>query len=215
MNIHTIVIHYSATYPDAPVTRDTVDKWHRDRGFREIGYNWFIRRDGTLEEGRPEGTLGAHVRGHNDRTIGICFAGGLERETGPDVGVWNPTPEQEATMVQLIHDIQRRWPMAKKVVGHRNLVATQCPGRDGVPAWWSAKQTGTATPSKPRQKPTQSTTVQASAAQVVTAAGGGAGAIAALDGTAQIVALALFGVMALLAAWIMRERLRKWAQGDR
>jgi len=66
-----------------------------------------------------------------------------------------------------------------------------------------------------RKAPTQSKTMQASAAQAVTAAGGGAGAIAALDGTAQIVALAIFGVIALLAAWIMRERLRKWAQGDR
>lgn len=66
-----------------------------------------------------------------------------------------------------------------------------------------------------REAPAQSKTMQASAAQVVTAVGGGAGAIAALDGTAQIVALGIFGIMALLAAWIMRERLRKWAQGDR
>jgi len=66
-----------------------------------------------------------------------------------------------------------------------------------------------------REAPAQSKTVQASAAQVVTAVGGGAGAIAALDGTAQIVALGIFGVMALLAAWVMRERLRKWANGDR
>jgi hypothetical protein len=66
-----------------------------------------------------------------------------------------------------------------------------------------------------REAPTQSKTMQASAAQVVTAVGGGAGAIAALDGTAQIVALGIFGVMALLAAWVMRERLRKWANGDR
>lgn len=66
-----------------------------------------------------------------------------------------------------------------------------------------------------RRSPTQSRTVQASGAQVVTAVGGGAGAIAALDGTAQIVALAVFGAVALLAVWVMRERLRKWAEGDR
>ena len=142
MNIHTIVIHYSATYPDANVTRATVDKWHRDRGFREIGYHWFIRRDGTLEEGRAEGTLGAHVRGHNSGTIGICWAGGIDRKTGPDKGVWNPTPEQEACLVRLIHDIQKRWPNAKRVVGHKDLAATECPGlpRGGVAEWWSAQQ---------------------------------------------------------------------------
>lgn len=139
MTIHTIVIHYSATYPDQDTTRADIDHMHKQRGFREIGYHWFIRRDGTLEEGRAEGTLGAHVRGHNHNTIGICFAGGLDRETGPNVGVWNPTPAQEATMVQLIRDIQVRWPSAKKVVGHRNLGPTQCPGRDDVTEWWAAQ----------------------------------------------------------------------------
>ena len=139
MNIHTIVIHYSATYPDQDITRATVDRWHRERGFREIGYHWFIRRDGTLEEGRPEGTLGAHVRGHNSGTIGICWAGGLERASGPNVGVWNPTEAQEATMVQLIRDIQKRHPSATRVVGHKDLVPTECPGlpRGGVAEWWS------------------------------------------------------------------------------
>jgi N-acetylmuramoyl-L-alanine amidase len=139
MNIHTIVIHYSSTYPDANVTRAVVDRWHRDRGFREIGYHWFIRRDGTLEEGRAEGTLGAHVRGHNSGTIGICWAGGLDRNTGPNVGVWNPTPEQEACMVRLIRDIQARHPGATRVVGHNDLVATLCPGlpKGGVAQWWA------------------------------------------------------------------------------
>ena len=137
--IHTIVVHYSATYPDATVTREIVDKWHRDRGFREIGYHWFIRRDGTLEEGRPEGTLGAHVRGHNSGTIGICWAGGLDRATGANVGVWNPTQAQIDCMVRLIHDIQGRWPDARRVVGHNDLAATECPGlpRGGVARWWA------------------------------------------------------------------------------
>ena len=143
MKIDTIVIHYSATYPDQEVTRAIVDRWHRDRGFREIGYQWLIRRDGTLEEGRPEGTLGAHVRGHNSGTIGICWAGGLERSSGPNVGVWNPTPEQEATMVQLIRDIQQRHPDAKRVIGHKDLVPTECPGlpKGGVAEWWVAQST--------------------------------------------------------------------------
>lgn len=141
MKITDIAVHYSATYPDQDVTRDDIDRMHRERGFREIGYNWFIRRDGTLEEGRAEGTLGAHVRGHNDHTIGICFAGGLEKSTGPNVGVWNPTAAQEATMVQLIHDIQKRWPTVKRVCGHKDFVPTECPGlpKGGVAQWWAEK----------------------------------------------------------------------------
>ncbi len=61
----------------------------------------------------------------------------------------------------------------------------------------------------------QSTTVQASAVQVASGAGAGIAAVGALDGTAQIVALVFAGIVILAAAWVMRERIRKWAEGDR
>jgi len=67
----------------------------------------------------------------------------------------------------------------------------------------------------PRKSPAQSTTLQASVTQVAAAAGTGATALAALDGPAQIVALAFAGTVALAAMWILRERLRKWGAGDR
>jgi len=66
-----------------------------------------------------------------------------------------------------------------------------------------------------RSSPTKSTTIQASALQVASGAGAGIAALGALDGTAQIVALVLAGVVVLAAFWVMRERLRKWASGDR
>jgi hypothetical protein len=66
-----------------------------------------------------------------------------------------------------------------------------------------------------RDNVAQSTTVQASAVQIVSGAGAGIAAVGSLDGTAQIVALAFAGVVMLAALWIMRERLRKWADGDR
>jgi lysozyme len=72
-----------------------------------------------------------------------------------------------------------------------------------------------ATPDAPRDTPLKSTTMQAGAVQAVSAVGAGASAVSMLDGTAQIVALVFCGVVALAAAWIMRERLRKWADGDR
>jgi len=67
----------------------------------------------------------------------------------------------------------------------------------------------------PRTSVAQSKTVQASAAQLATAAGGGIGALATLDGNAQLVALGVAGAVGLLALWIMRERIKKWADGDR
>jgi lysozyme len=71
------------------------------------------------------------------------------------------------------------------------------------------------TPDAPRASAAQSSTMQASAVQIVSGAGAGIAAVGALDGTAQIVAMVFAGVVVLAAMWVMRERLRKWAEGDR
>ena len=76
---------------------------------------------------------------------------------------------------------------------------------------WTSK----AKPPEERTSPAQSSTVQASAVQVATGVGAAASGIAALDGTAQIVALVFAGVVIAAGLWIMRERIRKWAEGDR
>lgn len=84
--------------------------------------------------------------------------------------------------------------------------------RDIYPAGeWETK----AKPPAPRTNAAQSSTVQASAVQIVSGAGAGIAAVGALDGTAQIVAMVFAGVIVVAALWIMRERLRKWADGDR
>jgi peptidoglycan LD-endopeptidase CwlK len=76
---------------------------------------------------------------------------------------------------------------------------------------WTSK----AKPPAARVSAIESTTVQASAVQIASGAGAGIAAIGALDGTAQIVVIGLVGLMVLAAVWIMRERLKKWAEGDR
>jgi hypothetical protein len=76
---------------------------------------------------------------------------------------------------------------------------------------WETK----AKPPAPRESAAQSSTVQASAVQIVSGAGAGVAAVGALDGHAQIVALAFAGVIVLAALWIMRQRLISWADGDR
>ena len=75
-------------------------------------------------------------------------------------------------------------------------------------------RSGQAAPA-PRTSPTQSKTVQASAVQVASGVGAGVSAVAALDGAAQLVALGFAGLVVLLGIWIMRERIRKWADGVR
>lgn len=135
MKITHIVVHYSATYEDQNVTAADIDRMHKARGWKMIGYHWFIRRDGTVEPGRPESMVGAHVGGQNTGKIGVCWAGGLNRASGPDVGVDNRTDAQKEALIALIRDLLKRYPGAQ-VVGHRDLAATQCPGFD-VRSWWA------------------------------------------------------------------------------
>lgn len=133
-----LVIHYSATYADQDLTVKDIDKMHRDRGWQMVGYHWVIRRDGTVEQGRPESMVGAHVGGQNAGKIGICWLGGLDRATGPSKGVDNRTPQQTEALTKLIRECLKRYPGAK-VIGHRDLAATQCPGFD-VQSWWAKVQ---------------------------------------------------------------------------
>lgn len=141
-----IVVHYSATFEDQNLTRDDIDVMHKVRGWRKVGYHYVIRRDGTVEVGRAEHEVGAHVGGQNTGKIGICCIGGLNRATGPNKGVDNRTPVQTAELIALIRELLKRYPGAE-VVGHRDLAATQCPGFD-VRTWWAGVQ------HKPRGLPT-------------------------------------------------------------
>ena len=84
----------------------------------------------------------------------------------------------------------------------------------GMPSLEESRATVPA-PDMPRDTPAESSTMQAGAIQIASAAGAGISAVSALSGTAQIVAMAFCGVVVLAALWIMRERLRKWAEGDR
>lgn len=133
--VKRIVLHYSATYPDQDLTAADIDAMHRKRGFARIGYHFFIRRDGTVERGRAENELGAHVAGHNTGSLGICCAGGIERATGPNVGVDNRTNAQKTATVTLVRELLARYPGAT-VLGHKDLGPTQCPGFD-VRSWWA------------------------------------------------------------------------------
>lgn len=209
--ISEIIVHCSATKPEWMADRPTSEKveeirrWHLDRGWRDIGYHVVIDRDGTIADGRPIAQSGAHVRGRNANSIGICLIGGH----GSDA---NDLPSEHFTAAQLsalrahIDYLRAHHHGIKKVSGHNEYAAKACPGFQVGP--WLAK--------KPqRTSKAQSTTVQASGVQIATAGGGAVSAVAALDGNAQIIALVICGVIALAAMWIMKERLRAWAAGWR
>lgn len=112
-----IVIHCSATKATADVGVREITQWHIQRGFDTVGYHYIIRRNGELETGRRESTIGAHVRGHNSNSIGICLAGGVDAGNQAED---NFTAEQFATLEHLLRELKGRYPQAR-ILGHRDL----------------------------------------------------------------------------------------------
>lgn len=70
-----VIVHCSATPDDKYYSAADIHRWHQNRGWSGIGYHYVIKRDGEIEAGRPEYWDGAHVKGHNKGTIGICLIG--------------------------------------------------------------------------------------------------------------------------------------------
>ncbi|MDR2945914.1 MAG: N-acetylmuramoyl-L-alanine amidase [Candidatus Adiutrix sp.] len=124
--INYIVIHCAATKPSADIGAAEIRKWHVEgNGWRDIGYHFVIRRNGTVEDGRPVEQIGAHVSGHNADSIGICLAGGLD-ETGRAKNSY--TPEQWKALKTLVATLKTKYANAK-VTGHRDFpgVKKDCP----------------------------------------------------------------------------------------
>lgn len=121
--ITEIIIHCSATYEGQAFTAKDIDCWHRKRGYRMIGYHYVILLDGTVEQGRPIEQSGAHCRGHNARSIGICYIGGLDQcGHAKDTR----TEQQRQALELLIANLQARFPNAT-VHGHREFANKECP----------------------------------------------------------------------------------------
>ena len=77
-NIDKIIIHCSATKEGVAVSTATIRNWHiKGRGWSDIGYHYVIQLDGTIDYGRPINRIGAHTKGENENSIGICYIGGL------------------------------------------------------------------------------------------------------------------------------------------
>ena len=148
--INLIVIHCSASPPAAAagLTAAHIDRMHRERGFARIGYHYFIRVDGRVEQGRQEADIGAHVSGFNSSSIGVCYAGGLGSDNKPSD---TRTAAQRQALVNLVRELKGRYPNAR-ICGHRDLSPDTnkngkvdqsewlkaCPSFD-VPAWARAE----------------------------------------------------------------------------
>ena len=114
--IDHIVIHCSATREDRSLTVAELEENHRCRGFRGIGYHYYIRKDGTVINTRALELVGAHAKGHNSHSIGICYVGGLDANGKP---ADTRTPEQKAALRDLVAKLCKEYPIIE-LLGHRD-----------------------------------------------------------------------------------------------
>ena len=127
--INEIIVHCSATPEGKDYTLDTIRQWHRQRGFSDIGYHYVIHPDGKVEEGRDVDIAGAHCSGHNSKSIGICYIGGLtaDGKKAKDTR----TEEQRTNLKALLMTMRKLYPQAK-IHGHRDFAAKACPSFDAT-----------------------------------------------------------------------------------
>ena len=113
----TIIIHCSATRAGQDFTATDIDRWHRQRGFRSIGYHFVVRLDGAVGPGRDVALDGAHCTGWNHRSIGIFYIGGLDKNGRP---ADTRTEAQREALVRLVEDLRLVFPSLQQVIGHRD-----------------------------------------------------------------------------------------------
>ena len=124
--IKLIVIHCSATREDREFTEYDLDICHRRRGFNGTGYHFYIRKNGDIKSTRPLERIGAHTRGFNKESIGICYEGGLNERGCP---ADTRTYAQKCSLLDLLRQLKTDYPTAL-ILGHYQLsrsVRKSCP----------------------------------------------------------------------------------------
>lgn len=117
-----LIIHCSATPNGRDDRAADIHRWHQAQDWAGIGYHYVIPIDGAIEHGRPEYWTGAHCRGHNIDSIGICM-----------IGTDEYSDAQWKALAHLVTGIQHRYP-GIEIHGHNEYSTKTCPGFD-VQAW--------------------------------------------------------------------------------
>ena len=127
--VKEIIVHCSATREDQQVSVDTIRDWHLARGWNDIGYHFYIDLDGTINKGRDIDKMGAHCKGHNRNSIGICYCGGVETDgkTPKDTR----TQEQKDSLLNVLKTLKAMYPEAV-IYSHSEFAAKACPSFDAT-----------------------------------------------------------------------------------
>lgn len=137
-NIDKLIVHCSATREGQDISVDTIRGWHViERGWSDIGYHYVIYLDGTIMPGRPEEIQGAHCRGENKTSLGICYIGGVESDgkTPKDTR----TQEQKSSLKAMLLELKSVYCDAI-VHSHRDFSSKACPSFDATTEYeWISK----------------------------------------------------------------------------
>ena len=125
--ITKIILHCTATPEGRDVDAEEITRWHKNQGWRNIGYHYVVKLDGTIEEGRSVQMVGAHTKGHNVGSIGIVYVGGCDRFMSPKD---TRTPEQDTALTNLLSALLEMYPIAT-LHGHNEFnKGKACPSFD-------------------------------------------------------------------------------------
>ena len=122
--INKIIVHCSATREGENYEVAEIRKWHLARGFNDIGYHFYIDLYGEIHKGRDINKIGAHCKGHNRNSIGICYCGGVEAD--------GKTPKdtrydcQKESLIAVLRTLKAMYPNAV-VHSHNDFANKACP----------------------------------------------------------------------------------------
>ena len=128
-SIKEIIIHCSATREEQQVSVDTIRDWHLAKGWNDIGYHFYIDLNGIINKGRDIDKIGAHCKGHNRNSIGICYCGGVETDgkTPKDTR----TQEQKDSLLHVLKTLKAMYPEAV-IYSHNEFANKACPSFDAT-----------------------------------------------------------------------------------
>ena len=125
--INKIIVHCSATPPSMDIGVDVIREWHLAKNWQDVGYHFVIKRDGAVEKGRPIEKQGAHTKGENKESIGICLVGGVNEANKADS---NFTFRQLEALKGMILKLKGEYGTNISVHGHREYANKACPSFD-------------------------------------------------------------------------------------
>ena len=122
-----IIIHHTAVSREANAKQfEAIKRYHKSKGWGDIGYHYLIDPDGRLNKGRQDNEIGAHCShaGMNMKSIGIALSGNFETE--------KPTDYQIFMLRDILQILSKRYRITRsRILGHKETgAATACPGKN-------------------------------------------------------------------------------------